>query len=221
MPPHTEVAERAPWLALIFTLVANGTLFTSLVFGTFYLWIAAPNWPPGGDARRPAACSRSSAWRLSSSRLPAARGSCAPPPAAARRKPGSGSRRSRSARRDRRDRILIGTSLRIRANTRSARQPPRFSPMSRSMPAIGLLFLISNFLRLAAGFISPRRLTDLRLTRLWLDYTASTGAIALGLVLALPTSWRCWGPGHEDEPFPPRRLWWLAAGFHDLVRRAR
>jgi cytochrome c oxidase subunit I+III len=42
-------------------------------------------------------------------------------------------------------------------------------------------------MRLAAGFISPRRLIDLRLTRLWLDYTAVTGAIAIGLVLALPT----------------------------------
>jgi cytochrome c oxidase subunit I+III len=52
---------------------------------------------------------------------------------------------------------------------------------------IGLLFLLSNFMRLAAGFISPRRLIDLRLTRLWLDYTAVTGAIAIGLVLALPT----------------------------------
>jgi cytochrome c oxidase subunit I+III len=52
---------------------------------------------------------------------------------------------------------------------------------------IGLLFLLSNFMRLAAGFISPRRFTDLRLTRLWLDYTAVTGAIAIGLVLALPT----------------------------------
>ena len=51
---------------------------------------------------------------------------------------------------------------------------------------IGLLFLISNFLRLGAGFISPRRLTDLRLTRFWLDYTVVTGAIAMGLVLALP-----------------------------------
>jgi cytochrome c oxidase subunit I+III len=28
--------------------------------------------------------------------------------------------------------------------------------------------------------------TDLRLTRLWLDYTAVTAVIAIGLVLALP-----------------------------------
>ena len=51
---------------------------------------------------------------------------------------------------------------------------------------IGILFLISNFLRIGAGFISRRRLTDLRLTRLWIDYTVVTAAIALGLVLALP-----------------------------------
>src|SRR5208282_2685085 len=45
VPPHTEVPGAPPWLALICTLVADGTLFTSLVFGTLYLWIAAPNWP--------------------------------------------------------------------------------------------------------------------------------------------------------------------------------
>ena len=46
---------------------------------------------------------------------------------------------------------------------------------------------VSNLLRLGAGFLSPRRRMDLRLTRLWLDYTLWTGAIALGIVLALPT----------------------------------
>lgn len=44
----------------------------------------------------------------------------------------------------------------------------------------------SNLLRLGAGFVSPRRSLDLRLTRLWLDYTVATAAVALGLVLALP-----------------------------------
>jgi len=52
--------------------------------------------------------------------------------------------------------------------------------------AIGLLFLFSNLQRIHNGYISPRRFTDLRLTRLWLDYTLVTGIIALGLVLALP-----------------------------------
>jgi cytochrome c oxidase subunit I+III len=52
---------------------------------------------------------------------------------------------------------------------------------------VGLLFLISNVLRVGAGFVSARRLTDLRQTRLWVDYTLVTGIIALGLVLALPS----------------------------------
>jgi cytochrome c oxidase subunit I+III len=51
---------------------------------------------------------------------------------------------------------------------------------------IGILFLLSNLLRLGTGFVSARRSLDLCLTRLWLDYTVVTGAIALGLVLALP-----------------------------------
>ena len=53
--------------------------------------------------------------------------------------------------------------------------------------SIGILFLISNLLRIAGGFVSPRRIIDLRLTSLWLDYTIVTGAIALALVLSLPS----------------------------------
>jgi hypothetical protein len=41
LAPHTEMAGSPSWLALIFALVADGTLFTSLVFGAFYLWISA------------------------------------------------------------------------------------------------------------------------------------------------------------------------------------
>jgi cytochrome c oxidase subunit I+III len=46
--------------------------------------------------------------------------------------------------------------------------------------------VISNALRLRAGFISPSRRLDLRLTRVWADYTAVVGAVALVLVLSLP-----------------------------------
>ena len=54
----------------------------------------------------------------------------------------------------------------------------------------------------------------MRLTRLWLDYTLVTGVIALGLVLALPSLVDMLGdPAMSAGPVPPRRLWWLAAGF--------
>jgi cytochrome c oxidase subunit I+III len=54
------------------------------------------------------------------------------------------------------------------------------TPSSRS------LFLTSNALRLAAGYIGPRRSLDLRLTRLWQDFTAALGLVALAVVLILP-----------------------------------
>ena len=54
------------WLALICALVADGTLFTSLLFGTFYLWIAAPNWPGGVRPIRAACLRLARLWRSSS-----------------------------------------------------------------------------------------------------------------------------------------------------------
>jgi cytochrome c oxidase subunit I+III len=180
------VASAPPWWALIFTLVADGTLFTSLVFGVLYLWISAPNWPPAvtpmtnlplvlvgvaalfvaaggarGSLRAQAGGRVPHAWiGLAALVLFAAIGAVV---------------------------VLIGNVI----------PDPREHALGATAAAlfgyvilhagIGLLFLLSNFMRLAAGFISPRRLIDLRLTRLWLDYTAVTGAIAIGLVLALPT----------------------------------
>ena len=79
---------------------------------------------------------------------------------------------------------------------------------------IGLLFLLSNLLRLRGGWVSPRRSTDLRLTRLWLDYSAVTGAIAIGLVLALPSLVAMLGaPLMNTQVVPPSRLWLLALGY--------
>lgn len=47
--------------------------------------------------------------------------------------------------------------------------------------AIGPAILASNTLRTAGGWTSPKRGTDFLLTRIWLDYTAATAAISLGL----------------------------------------
>ena len=58
--------------------------------------------------------------------------------------------------------------------------------MSPCMPASACCFSSATSCASAPAYLSPRRSTDLRLTRLWLDYTLVTGIIALGLVLALP-----------------------------------
>jgi cytochrome c oxidase subunit I+III len=185
VPPHTEAAEAPAWLALICTLVADGTLFTSLLFGTFYLWIAAPNWP--------------AAITPEPSRMLAlvAVATLAVAAAAAR-----GSLRVVAA--GRRANAWIGLAvLALLAAIAAAvgliagvAPNPREHALGATAAAllgyvalhagIGLLFLVSNFLRLGAGFIAPRRVLDLRLTRVWLDYTLVTGVVAMGLVLALP-----------------------------------
>ncbi len=185
VPPHTEVAGQPAWLALICTLIANGTLFASLLFGTLYLWIAGPGW---AAAARP----EPSRWfaLLAVVALVAAaamsRGSL--------RRVVAG--RSAGA-------TLAATALALLvaiwagvALIGGVTPDPREHALGATACAllayvvlhagIGLVFLTSNALRLRAGFVSAKRVVDLRLSRLWLDYTAITGAIAVALVLALP-----------------------------------
>jgi cytochrome c oxidase subunit I+III len=185
VPPHTEVAESPPWLALIMTLIADATSFTCLLFGALYLWISAPNWPPTQSF----APRVGPAVALVAALIIAA--------LAARR-----SLRSLSAGASPRAGLALAfVALLIAIATdvwliRGIVPSPTEHALGATAAAllgyvalhagIGILFLISNAMRLRAGLISPRRLLDLRLTRLWVDYTAVTGTIALGLVLALP-----------------------------------
>jgi len=185
VPPHTEVASSPAWLALICTLVANGTLFASLVFGTFYLWIAAANWPA---AVEPGA-SPTLAFVTLAALVAAAAASRASLGAVAG---GTPTRRW----------ILVALLALLAAVAgvvtmiNGVLPHPREHALGATAAAllgyigvhagIGMLFLVSNALRLGAGFISAKRLTDLRLARLWIDYTTVTAAIALALVLSLP-----------------------------------
>ena len=186
VPPHTEVAGTPPWMAMVCTLVADGTLFASLVFGTFYLWLAAPNWP--------------SAVAFNPNRI-LALGVLAGLVVAAM-----------AARRALRALVtggkpqgwialaMLSLVLAIAAVVGligGVIPHPREHALGATAAAllsyiavhagIGLLFLTSNLLRIRAGMVSALRHTDLRLTRLWLAFTAVTGAIALALVLALPS----------------------------------
>ena len=185
VPPHTEVADAPAWLALICTLVADGTLFTSLLFGTFYLWIAAPNWTAvvAPEPSRMLAIGAVVALAVAAA---AARGSLRAVTAGSRA--GGWIGLAVLA-------LLVAIAAAV-GQIAGVVPHPREHALGATAAAligyvvlhaaIGLLFLISNILRLGAGFISPRRVLDLRLTRLWLDYTLVTGVIAMGLVLALP-----------------------------------
>lgn len=186
VPPHTEVASSPPWVALVFALVADGTLFVSLLFGTLYLWIAAPNWPPSATPGTSLGLALGVVAALALATV-AARGSLRA--LAAGRKPQAWIVLAA---------LLLAASIAALLELIGGIMPhPREHALGATAAAllgyviahaaIGLLFLASNSWRNAAGYLSPRRTLDLRLTRLWLDYTAVTAAIAMALVLALPS----------------------------------
>jgi cytochrome c oxidase subunit I+III len=186
VPPHTEVHGSPPWWALVFALVADGTLFASLLFGTLYLWIAAPNWPPLAVPQTSLLLAAGVVLALSLAT------------AAAR-----ASLRALIAGRAPQVWMLTGALLLAAVIAMLGELIGGVMPHPREHAlgataaallsyvlvhaAIGLLFLASNLWRNSAGYLSARRTLDLRLTRLWLDYTAVTAVIALGLVLALPS----------------------------------
>jgi cytochrome c oxidase subunit I+III len=192
LAPHTELAGSPPWWALTFTLIADGTLFTSLLFGTLYLWISAPNWPPAQTFTPNLGLAVAAVVALVVAAT-AARGSL--------RSVGAGGMA----------RGWIGlaalglvAAIAVVVGLIGGIVPhPTEHALGATAAAllayvafhagIGLLFLLSNLLRLETGFLSSRRSTDLRLTRLWLDYTVVTGVIALGLVSALPALVRSLG----------------------------
>ena len=184
LPPHTEVHSAPAWLALICALVADGTLFASLLFGTLYLWIGAQGDLPVVSEPQPMlaltviaalavamVATRRSLHAVATEGMPlgwiglAAIALLAAVAAAA---------------------ALIAGVLPLPRQHAFGATGAALLGYVMFHAGVGLLFLLSNLLRIRAGYVSPRRLVDLRLTRLWVDFSAVTGAIALGLLLALP-----------------------------------
>ena len=44
--PHMQAQRPPSWWATVLTVIADLTAFISLLFGSLFLWISAPNWPP-------------------------------------------------------------------------------------------------------------------------------------------------------------------------------
>jgi cytochrome c oxidase subunit I+III len=185
LPPHTEVAGAPAWWALIFTLVADGTLFTSLIFGALYLWISAPNWPSAVASESNVLVASASIVTLFVGGV-GARGSLGS--LASGHTPYGWIALTTVS-------LLVAIAALVTMIGHIVPHPREHALGATSAAllgyvalhaAIGLLFLLSNLMRITTGFVSRRRLTDLRLTGLWIDYTAVTGMIAVGLVLALP-----------------------------------
>jgi cytochrome c oxidase subunit I+III len=180
--PHHYQCEKPPsYWAMVFTLAADATLFASLIFGAFFLWLSAPNWPPGlgipfdvftcvggiaalvtgaafGCANLSAA--RRTAWNLCIAA--AAYGAALT--------------------------ILLVFLFDIHGEaTRHAAVASIFAVKSYVVLhlSIGVILSLFCFWRVKSGYVSARRNLDLRLARLWHSFTLITGVIAMAFPFIL------------------------------------
>jgi cytochrome c oxidase subunit I+III len=189
---HYVVPSQPAWWGLVFTLLADGFLFGSLVFGYLFLWTVAPNWPPPAmiDAGAVeivalfaglvlaagfawlgrAAVSERNAHRTAQVWLSASAATGLVTIAAA------------------------GWSIAVSV------PPPvehAYGAATAALlwyvvihAAIGVVFAVYGLARCRAGFVSARRSLDVRGPAVWQAYTAATGLIALVLVHLLPAAAR-------------------------------
>jgi cytochrome c oxidase subunit I+III len=180
VPPHWEAARPPSWWAVVFTLAADATLFASLLFGGLFLWLVAPNWPPAIVAAPSLALSATAAVALVAASL---FGRVAP-----HRLAGGGTPlpwlAACLAAQFAAALVLALMAARIEAPTAHAHLAVAFVILSYAAlhAAIGALFAGHAIARVAGGFVSPLRSLDVRIGRLWHDYAAAAGLLAIGAV---------------------------------------
>jgi len=184
-PMHREAASAPGWWGSAFLLVADGTALASLLFGYAFLWVIAPNWPP------PQRIEDGFAVGLVAAAAGLAGSLCA------RRCLADGAKGQRRAA----NRMALAaagaqlvTIVSLATLGATALPSPRehaYAACSWALLAYALLHAVVALLgmgfcraRIGAGYISPRRTLDLRVARLFSDYSAATLAIVLACLLA-------------------------------------
>jgi cytochrome c oxidase subunit I+III len=185
--PHPAVAQSPGWWGMIFTLVFDATFFASLLFGYLFLWTIAPNWPPPAYIEPAPVIAALTALALGLSAFAAYRA------VAANTRSDAGGTRL----------WLIVTGLASFAATAGLIAIPVFlapwptehaygaavlmlaayGALHSGLTAVGAGFVS---LRLARGFLSPRRSLDLRNLALFGTYAGASGAAILAAVHLMP-----------------------------------
>ncbi|GGA49562.1 cytochrome c oxidase subunit I [Pelagibacterium lentulum] len=183
LPPHTEVDGPVSWWANVFALLANGTLFASLLFGTIYNWLVAPNWPPQ-EIYTPG-------WlELGATAGFVLAGAIGPLIVRVNRNGGPFIVPMAVLA------IVYLVTLALLGIALAAMPDPRgHAHLATTLMLlgygalhcfIGLVFLLNAAIKIARGYIVHGALLELRIAQLWHVYTAVTGIVAVAMVLLMP-----------------------------------
>lgn len=189
-PHHQQAGQPPSWWAMVFILTANATLYTSLLFGGLFLWLSAPNWPPPDmDFTFPAFSLAAASGLIVSAigaRVTTGKSSQTPLGLAV---------------------ILLGclmATLSAAAIGVAIPGPETHAASASALAvvvyvglhaAIGGIFASYGLWRWYSGYISAVRSLDLRIARLWHDYTALAGLVGLGFPFVLQSLSQIGGGG--------------------------
>lgn len=184
-PVHREAAGAPGWWGSVFLLVADGTALASLLFGYAFLWVIAPNWPPPARIDGGLMAGLVAAVAAGTGGLFARR-------SLADSANGPGSSASRMALAGVAAQLVTIVALATLGVTAlPAPQEHAYAACSWALLAYALLHATIALLclgfgraRIGAGQVSPRRTLDLRVARLFSDYSTATLAIVLVCLLA-------------------------------------
>ncbi|MBS9719320.1 cytochrome c oxidase subunit I [Tianweitania sp. BSSL-BM11] len=186
---HWEAGQPPSWWAMVFVLAADATLFGSLLFGCVFLAMIAPGWPPavivlpsygvmalaailmiaaalfGRLALRDLNRNRAPTAWLGSAAL-AHLGACAA--------------------------LVWIIAVDVVDPTQHAHQATLFALLGYAVlhAGVGCILALYGLQRQRSGKLSPIRNLDLRIGKLWHDYAAVAGLVALVAVIVL-----CWSAG--------------------------
>ena len=169
-PPHWQVERPPSWWGMLFAIGGDAVMVTSLIFGSLFLIVVAPQWPPQafatvspwllaaivGGAIIPALAGRFALKQLLSGTAPLAGLSVA----------GVGHLAALTA-----ATIAISNMGTLTAHAQAAMLFALLA-MAALHAAIGLLLIAYGFLRHFSGKLSALRSMDLRIGKLWHDASA-------------------------------------------------
>ncbi|PZN93106.1 MAG: cytochrome c oxidase subunit I [Alphaproteobacteria bacterium] len=184
LPIHGEAPGSPGYWGSVLAIVADGTLFATLVFGYAYLWTIASGWPPPQLIAATPFAAGLSVIALAAASLAGRRAGAVPATAATRRIA-----------------LGIGSAAQLAAlaalvfEIATAVPPPASHAYAATVMvlfayaavhvALALLLMVFAWNRVGAGFVSDRRTAELRVAAMWQDYAAVVTLVVL-LVTKVP-----------------------------------